>query len=85
MRYYIQGPAKGKASFLMSMYGAKALVPFFITSHAVICVADNGAFECAAYIHSEEDFINFDQPHDLRPKIWLLMEKTLAEQLSGYV
>jgi hypothetical protein len=89
MGYYIQGPAKGKVAFLTSQYGAEelagALVPFFVSSHGVICVVDNGSFEAAAYIHDLEEFMRFDQPHDPRPKVWLLMEKALAKQLSGHV
>jgi len=48
----------------------------------LICIINNGTCTAAAYIHSEEEFNEFNDPSDHRPKTWLTHPK--AKELSGY-
>jgi len=89
MGYYIDGPAKGKAVFIKGKYGADIIstpavfnVP---AGKALICVVDNGPFEAAAYCFNVREFKAFSDHADPRPKKWLLMDRSKAEELTGYV
>ena len=95
MGYYIQGPNKGKAQFLVEQYGAKFLsaldIPYEYSSipgdKAVIVVIDNGSFEAAALCYSNgefEELVNFDIVDDPRPRKILMMDKELAYKLAGF-
>lgn len=54
------------------------------SDRALICVVNNGPFEAAAYCFDAEEFKDFTLEEDKRPKTWLTMDKTKAEELSGY-
>ena len=69
-------PHLGKAKKLIED-GATIVPP--IWQENLICVADNGAFECAAYCYSEEEFKAFNYP-DGRLKQWLTHPK--AKELA---
>lgn len=95
MGYYINPPDlrhHGKGEWLIENYDAveinteKALrvVESQDTSTGVICIVDNGAFEAAAFCFNRDEFDAFTQPNDNRPKRWLSMDLSLAEELSGY-
>lgn len=94
MGYYIGVPKnKGKAEQLAKLYGAQILPAqphsFADVSDgkAVICVVDNGPFEAAGLCYSEREFESFAAPDmagPQRPRIWVLMDKTLAHELAGY-
>ena len=87
MGYYIQGPLKGKATYIRAEYGAYEIskpksfaeVP---AGKALICVADNGPFEAACYCYDEREFLAFNVPTDHRPKKWLIMDKADAQALT---
>jgi len=92
MGYYIEtgDVVKGKEIVLVSKYGAEIIdlpesfdeVP---EDKALICVVDNGLFEAAAHCYNESEFEAFKPtPTDQRPRQWLIMDKGLACQLSGY-
>jgi hypothetical protein len=51
---------------------------------ALIVVVDNGMFEAAAFCYDEEEFKYFTDSSDPRPKLYVLLDRELAEQLSGY-
>ena len=51
------------------------------TNKALICVADMGSYETAAYIISERDFANWVNPRDNLPKTWLLIDRQIADEL----
>jgi hypothetical protein len=53
------------------------------TNSAVICVVCNGPFDAAAYCYSQNELEAFSEP-DGRPRVWLKMDKKLAEELTGY-
>lgn len=89
MGYYIQGPTTGKAQYIVSEYDGKIIpcpkkfsdIP---EDKALISVVSNGPFDAAAYCYSDKEFVEFTSPTDYRPKTWLIMDKTLAEKLSGF-
>ncbi len=88
MGYYIEVPEnKGKAQQLVDIHGATILKEkpaFFAHSDkAIICVVDNGLFEAAGYAYDEKELNEFAY-HDGRPRTWLVMDKNLACELSGY-
>jgi len=85
MGYYINKtstgkelPSSGKAQMLIED-GAEEVLPMFTEN--LICVVDNGFFEAAAYCYNEQEFKEFNDPSDNRPKRWLVHPdaKTLAE------
>lgn len=88
MGYYINPPecgARGKALALLQYHGAKqVLKPTFKPDVGLVCVVNNGPFEAAGFIYSQNELDAFNYPYDLRPKIWLEMDLTKAQQLSGY-
>lgn len=90
MGYYIEVPkSKNKAQQLIELYGAarvdESLVEsvFEAPNTAVICVVDNGPFEAAGFVYNKNELRVFMRP-DGRSRIWLVMERGLAETLSGY-
>ena len=90
MGYYIEGPLKNKGKFLEEQYNARecsqieAFVHIEDLAEIGICVVDNGPFEAAALCYSDNEFMVFSNPHDLRPKKWYLMDRTKACELAGY-
>lgn len=90
MGYYIEAPAvHGKAQYLMDSYDAEVIsAPASFSppeGKALVLVVDNGIFEAAGYVHDQREFDAFTcNPADVRPRIWLLMDKVTAELLSGY-
>lgn len=88
MGYYIEGPARGKGGFIKMMYSGMTIeqpksfseIP---ADKALIVVVDSGMFEAAGYAFDEREFKEFTDPSDTRPKIFILMDKELAERLSG--
>jgi hypothetical protein len=84
MGYYINQtstgqplPSIGKVKALV-LDGAKIVAPEYQPN--LVCVVDNGPFEAAGYCYSEEEFKEFNNPGDWRPKTWLV--HPLAEQLA---
>jgi len=47
---------------------------------ALVCVVDNGPFDAAGYAFDDREKEAFSQPDDLRPKRWLVMEKSFVEE-----
>jgi hypothetical protein len=89
MGYYVQGPAIGKAQFIVSEHDGVIISQpkefnDVVNDKAIICVVGNGAWEAAAYCYNEKEFEEFADPSDPRPKKWLVMDKDLAEELSGF-
>ena len=89
MGYYIPGPAKGKAAMLVAEHGAHLLpngaaaMDAFKAGKGVVCVVDNGPFEAAGFMYSENEFKQWLAP-DARPRVWLAMGLTTAHHLSGF-
>lgn len=88
MGYYIQAPSnKGKAAWLVANHGAEVIEdPEWSDDFAIICVVDNGMFEAVGYCYHPRELEAFKRPDSgfQRPRIWLKMDKKLAEKLSGY-
>lgn len=88
MGWYIQGPALGKAQYLIDTYGAvRVLAPKSYVKipegTAFIVVVNNGPFEAAAFAINESEFKVFTGL-DNRPREFLLMDRKKACELSGY-
>jgi len=89
MGYYIQVPNnKGKAQQLVKLHGARIITEpqgFWMKDpkEAFICVVDNGMFEAAGFAYNESEFNEFKRP-DGRPKTWLIIDRELAKQLTGF-
>jgi len=91
MGWYIEtGEAiTGKAEIIAQKYGAR-IIPQPTTfeeipdDQALICVVSNAVFEAAGYCFSANEFRVFTNPTDYRPKKWLVMDKELAEELTGF-
>jgi hypothetical protein len=69
-------PAKGKCLELIKA-GAQ-LLPAApkVWEEGLVCVADNGYFEAAAYAHNQSKLEHFsDTTHDHRDRVWLKWDK----------
>lgn len=91
MGFYIETPGQviDKTKRLVKDYGAGIVNPpssfdQVPEDKALICVVTNPFFEAAGYCYDEREFAVFSNIRDDRPKTWLLMDKKLAEKLSGY-
>lgn len=90
MGFYI--PAlypKDKAKQIQSRYGGVILSrkPQFadIPQHrALIVVVDNGPFEAAGLAFSEDELDAFTREDDERHKEFVLLDKKLAHELTGF-
>lgn len=51
---------------------------------ALIVVLDNGPFEAAGFAYDEREFLAFTNPVDLRRKDYVLLDRTTAEEASGW-
>ena len=89
MGYYIEVPENhGKASQICKLHDGK-IVSFTEAQQAlddsslgVIVVLDNGMFEAAGFCFSKQEFKEFTA--DDRNKQYVLLERSLAEKLSGF-
>lgn len=99
MGFYIEVPQdKNKAQQIVELHGGVILPhapyqdswksPILFSSipdgKALIVVIDNGLFEAAAYAYNPNELAALTDPYDLRPKQFMLMDKTIAEQLTGF-
>jgi hypothetical protein len=48
---------------------------------ALVCVGDMGSYEAAGYILTEGEFASWTDPADRKPKVWLLMDREIADEL----
>lgn len=91
MGYYLQcAEHHNKADQLVSSsLGARRVTSEqakeFLESKAVVCVVSNGLFDAAAYCYSLDEYEQFNDPTDDRPKVWLVIDdKAKVEELTGY-
>lgn len=91
MGYYIQTGQQltGKAKYIIDNHGGR-IIPQPQAFHsvandkAIICVVGNGDFDAAAYCFNEAEFEEFAGDNSGRPKAWILIDKNLADKLTGY-
>lgn len=84
MGYYINAPdipSTGKASALISKYGAVRIDPPLEWKEGIVCVVENGMFDAAAYCFSQAEMDEF-KSYVGRKKTWLFVPD--ADKLSGY-
>jgi len=90
MGFQIPGPTKGKVQYFVDVYQAVVLARpprnfNDIPDHqAIICVIDTIQYEVASYAFSQQEFSLLDDHSDFRKRTWLLMDKTKANQVSGF-
>ena len=85
MGYYLQTQhPRNKAVQLCAEYPDARIIPQPETFDeipeelALLCVVDNGPFEAAAYCQTQRDFDDFTDPEDIRPKVWMVMNKEMV-------
>lgn len=91
MGCYIEGPRQGKAEFLKKEYGAlqvsesRAREAIEDPLLGVICIVYNTTWDAAGFAYNLQEFWRMEmRPDDRRPRRWMVMERGLAERLSGY-
>lgn len=65
-------PAKGKAGALIADGATHLLEKPKFWVEDLVCVVDAGAFDAAAYVYDEKEFIHFTANHDARALVWLI-------------
>lgn len=88
MGCYIEGPTLGKADHIIKNHGGEEINrPLFFEEvdkdKAIICVVFNGPFDAAGFCFNAREFEVFSHP-DTRPKRWVLIDRELACELTGY-
>jgi len=90
MGFHLPGPTKGKVEHLIATYGAERIskppeafhaIP---ESKALICVVDTVTYETATYCYSAVEMTLLNDSTDFRRRIWLLMDRRQAEELSKF-
>ena len=88
MTLYLDLPGStGKLGRLLGEFGAVALpgppggLDEIPADKALICVADMGEYEAAAYIITETEFATWAGTADTSPRTWLLMDRGMADRL----
>lgn len=88
MGFYIQGPNTGKTQDILAKHDAiplddmQQVADAFDAGLGVVCVVDNGPFEAAAFCYSKDELCEFSRSS--KPKLWLAMDRELAETLTGF-
>jgi hypothetical protein len=77
-------PTLGKADHLIQYEDAIVLQNPTEFVDGMICVANNGFFEAAAFIFCEGEFDAFHDLSDTRRKTWLRLDPEKAKKLAGY-
>lgn len=87
MGIYVQTPVTtGKAQYLIEKFGATKLpgptyLPAELGGPVAICVVENGIFDAAAVVYSENEKIAFSAADDLRYKTWLSVSRDRIKEL----
>jgi hypothetical protein len=90
MSFHLPGPTKGKVDHLIATYGAERVsqppdafheIP---ESKALICVVDTLTYETATFCFSAVEMALLNDSTDFRPRTWLLMDRSKAEELSKF-
>lgn len=90
MGFYIEtNDVVNKAMFLVDHDGGEVIpepqsfaeIP---PGKALIVVVHNPRFEAAGFAFNEREFLAFTFPGDFRPKDFVLLDRSVAEKLTGY-
>lgn len=92
MGYYIELPSNiNKAGQLIRDHNAivRSGRPVTITDLAdgkvLVCVVQNGMFDAAGIVFSDDELEAFSQPTDPRPRTWLAMDRDEVVRLCPHV
>ena len=88
MTFYLDLPGlTGKLDRLISDFGDEVLpgpprgLDAAGRDKALVCVGDEGRYEAAAYIMTEQEFNSWTGSAGIGPKTWLLMDRQVADGL----
>lgn len=92
MGFYIEtNTIKNKANEILKQHPSSKEVDLIgartalVNGEGVICVVENLAgFDAAGFCYDLNEFKVFSNPDDMRLKRWIVMDRKLAEKLSGY-
>lgn len=91
MGYYLNsGQVLHKAEWLIREHRAKSVSQHEARnllnnpSLAVVVVVNNGLFDAVAFLYGANEFAAFTMPDDMRLKRFLIMNRELCKQLSGF-
>lgn len=91
MGYYIQGPNRGKADFLLAEYPEFKEITMEEAEYfqceekmGIAVVVENGPFDAAAYVFTDAEFEDFTDPTDPRPKRFISGPRKILEEISGF-
>lgn len=90
--YYIETPvAQAKAAWLVGNDKASPCphppgsISELDEDHILVCVVENGPFDAAGVCHNDRELERFNDPRDLRPKTWLVMERGVALEMAPWL
>ena len=87
MGIYIETPDyKNKAQQLIAFYGAEDIpkpggISKVPKDKFLVPVVSNPQWDAAAVVYNAYEMRRLDQPHDTRPRKWLLMNKDIVRSL----
>jgi len=90
MGFYAEtGRNVGKAEDLAQQNDGKVVTDMaaraaFERGDGVFVVVNNGPFEAAGFIFNEDEWAAFNDPNDHRPRKYVVMDRAVAERISGY-
>ena len=90
MGYYVETcDSSGKVQWLIDNHDAEIIDQLeadvrVLAGLGVVCVVTNPTFEAAGFCYCIEEFDRFANFDDLRPKVWLSMDRVKLEELSDY-
>ena len=91
MGYYIETPkSQKKAEQIIMRHGAVKLPERPVSlkklpkGRALIAVVENATFDAAMFVHNERELMRIALDRTGRPVTFLLMERELAEELTGW-
>lgn len=89
MGYYIQTGGAKKTQAIIDQHDAVRVTKdearaALLEGKGVVCVIEGGMFDAAGFMFDEQEFDEFADPQDTRRKVWLVMDRELAEELSGW-
>jgi hypothetical protein len=89
MGFYLEVPENhNKAEQLIQHTAYRTNPPSNVSeipsTEVLICVVDNGLFEAAGIVYSQQELEEFSRP-DGRPRVWLLMSRDVVFEMNPRV
>lgn len=86
MGYYIETPMNLNKAAQMEVVGAVAIdkpnsLADIPEDHTLLCVVQNGLFDAVGICFDDQEFEDFGEPFDPRPKTWMTINSAAARDL----